>query len=100
MNYYCLIVVASLSLWTIAAGWKVPFRNIIGANRRVAIPSPLQGSTQSWDVRLRFNGEDKVVNVSEDQVLLEAAESVFTDPPYGCRQGACYACTAQVSYAT
>eukprot|EP00638_Chattonella_subsalsa_P010126 CAMPEP_0117772710 /NCGR_PEP_ID=MMETSP0947-20121206/25288_1 /TAXON_ID=44440 /ORGANISM="Chattonella subsalsa, Strain CCMP2191" /LENGTH=136 /DNA_ID=CAMNT_0005598445 /DNA_START=122 /DNA_END=532 /DNA_ORIENTATION=- len=66
----------------------------------MAVPLELEGKldpSKTWDVELTFNGETKVVNVSEDMCILEAAETVFDDPPFSCRNGVCTTCSCLIS---
>jgi hypothetical protein len=44
------------------------------------VPLELTGQldpSKKWQVTLRLNGEEKVVNIREDQSVLEKAEKVF-----------------------
>lgn len=45
---------------------------------------------------MTFNGETKVVKVSEDTSILEAAEKEW-DVPFSCRNGICTTCAARVT---
>jgi ferredoxin len=96
INHCGPIILCFLSLLSLSVGWRVTFPLRSGYRLARFAPRHSFDPSKSWDVKLCFNGEEKTVNVHEDQVLLEAAESVFIDPPFGCRQGVCYACTAQV----
>lgn len=45
---------------------------------------------------MTFNGETKVITVSEDTPILEAAEKEW-DVPSSCRNGICTTCAARVT---
>lgn len=52
---------------------------------------------RSWEVKMTFNGETKVLTVSEDTPILEAAEKQWPDVPNSCRNGICTTCAARVT---
>jgi hypothetical protein len=65
-----------------------------------AVPLELEGwitPGNKWEVKFIFNGEEKVVEVPEDQCLLESAEAIFDGVDSSCRNGVCTTCAGQVS---
>lgn len=64
------------------------------------IPLELEGQldpSKSWDVKLIFNGAEKVISIKEDCSILEAGEKVFEGVTSSCRNGVCTTCAGQVS---
>ncbi|KAG5189902.1 2Fe-2S ferredoxin-type domain-containing protein [Tribonema minus] len=60
-----------------------------------SVPLELEGKldpSKSWEVELVLDGETKKVTVPEGTSVLEAAEMVFDDPPFSCRNGVCTTC--------
>ena len=43
-----------------------------------------------------FNGEEKVVTISEDTSVLEMGEKVFKNVESSCRNGVCTTCAGQI----
>ena len=65
----------------------------------MSVPLELEGQldpAKSWEVKLIFNGKEKVVNVPEDCSMLEAGEKVFDGVNSSCRNGVCTTCSGQV----
>lgn len=63
------------------------------------IPLELEGkldATKQWDVKFLYNGEEKLVKVSEDTSLLDMGESLFDGVDSTCRNGICLTCAGQV----
>ena len=52
--------------------------------------------SKKWDVTLVYNDEEKVVNISEGQCVLECAEKTFRGVESSCRNGVCTTCAGQV----
>jgi ferredoxin len=50
----------------------------------------------TYTVEIKKNGDEEVVEVSEDEVILDAAEENGLDLPYSCREGACTSCVGRV----
>ncbi|EWM28287.1 ferredoxin (2fe-2s) [Nannochloropsis gaditana] len=62
------------------------------------VPLELEGQldpTKTWDVKMTYKGETKVLTVSEDTCILEAAEKEW-DVPCSCRNGICTTCAGRV----
>ena len=65
----------------------------------MSVPLELEGQLdplKSWEVKLIFNGSEKVVNVPEDCSMLEAGEKYFDGVNSSCRNGVCTTCSGQV----
>ena len=65
----------------------------------MAVPLELEGEldpSKSWDVKLIFNGIEKIVKVPEDTSVLEIGEKVFKGVQSSCRNGVCTTCSGQV----
>lgn len=50
----------------------------------------------TYNVKIKKNGCEEVVEVSEDEVILDAAEDSGLDLPYSCREGACTSCVGRI----
>eukprot|EP01038_Epipyxis_sp_PR26KG_P010161 gene10161-13669_t len=64
-----------------------------------AIPLELTGQldpNKKWDVKLQFEGKEKVVTVSEDSSILETGEKEFDGVDSSCRNGICTTCAGKV----
>ena len=64
-----------------------------------SIPLELEGqldASKSWDVKFIFNGEEKVVKVSEDTSVLEMGEKLWDEIDSSCRNGVCTTCAGKV----
>ena len=55
------------------------------------------GSTNKWTVKFIYNGEEKDVEVSEGDSILESAEGIFDYVESSCRNGVCTTCAGQVT---
>lgn len=53
-------------------------------------------SKKTWSIKFVLNGVEKIANVPETTSFLEAAEGLFDDAPYSCRNGICTTCAARV----
>ena len=65
----------------------------------MSVPLELEGQLdplKSWEVKLIFNGSEKVVSVPEDCSMLEAGEKYFSGVNSSCRNGVCTTCSGQV----
>lgn len=65
----------------------------------MSVPAELEGQlnpANSWEVKLIFNGKEKIVHVPEDCSMLEAGENAFDGVNSSCRTGICSTCAAQV----
>lgn len=65
------------------------------------IPLELEGqldASRSWDVKFIFNGEEKIVSVSEDTSMLEKGETIFDGVDSSCRNGVCTTCAGKVNH--
>eukprot|EP01036_Dinobryon_divergens_P029025 gene29026-38071_t len=65
----------------------------------MSVPAELEGQlnpANSWEVKLVFNGKEKIVHVPEDCSMLEAGENAFDGVNSSCRTGICSTCAAQV----
>ena len=65
----------------------------------MSVPLELEGQldpTKSWEVKLIFDGKEKVVNVPKDCSMLEAGEKVFDGVNSSCHNGVCTTCSGQV----
>lgn len=63
------------------------------------VPLEIKGkvdASKKWDVKFILNGVEKVATVSETTSLLEAAEKLYKDAPYSCRNGVCTTCAAKI----
>ena len=68
-------------------------------NRLNVIPLEISGKvdpSKSWPVKFILNGEEKIHTVKEGTSMLEAAEQIYTDAPYSCRNGVCTTCSAKI----
>ena len=64
-----------------------------------AVPLELEGQLtpgNKWEVKFIFKGEEKVVEVREDDCILESAEKIFDGIESSCRNGVCTTCCGQV----
>jgi ferredoxin len=64
------------------------------------IPMELTGQLDpntKWNVKLIYRGEERIINISEDTSVLEAAEKLWDDAPSSCRNGVCTTCAGRVS---
>jgi ferredoxin len=64
------------------------------------VPLEIKGKVdpkKKWDVKFVLNGVEKVASVSETTSLLEAAEELYKDAPYSCRNGVCTTCSAKIT---
>ena len=65
----------------------------------MSVPLELEGQlnpSKSWEVKLIFKGNEKIVNIPEDCSILEAGEKVFDGVNSSCRNGVCTTCSGQV----
>ena len=77
----------------------IPFRLRTPSRLMMSVPLELEGQldpTKSWEVKLIFDGKEKVVNVPEDCSMLEAGEKIFDGVNSSCRNGVCTTCSGQV----
>jgi hypothetical protein len=77
----------------------IPFRLRTPSRLMMSVPLELEGQldpTKSWEVKLIFDGKEKIVNVPEDCSMLEAGEKVFDGVNSSCRNGVCTTCSGQV----
>lgn len=51
---------------------------------------------KKWSVKFILNGVEKEAVVSETTSLLEAAEKLYKNAPYSCRNGVCTTCAAKI----
>eukprot|EP00639_Heterosigma_akashiwo_P000626 CAMPEP_0194585408 /NCGR_PEP_ID=MMETSP0292-20121207/17743_1 /TAXON_ID=39354 /ORGANISM="Heterosigma akashiwo, Strain CCMP2393" /LENGTH=138 /DNA_ID=CAMNT_0039440867 /DNA_START=138 /DNA_END=554 /DNA_ORIENTATION=- len=66
---------------------------------RMGVPLELEGKldpSKTWEIELTLDGVTKMVTVSEADCVLEAAEKVFDDPPFSCRNGVCTTCSCRI----
>ena len=78
-------------------------RVVHGARQRRSrlheIPLELEGQLNAdnkWTVKFIYNGEEKEVEVSEGDSILESAEKVYDYVESSCRNGVCTTCAGQV----
>jgi ferredoxin len=63
------------------------------------IPLELEGqldASNKWTVKFIYNGEEKDVEVSEGDSILESAEKIFDYVESSCRNGVCTTCAGQL----
>ena len=63
------------------------------------VPLELEGQLdpeKKWTVKFIYNGEEKEVEVSEGNSILESAEGIFDYVESSCRNGVCTTCAGQV----
>jgi ferredoxin len=63
------------------------------------VPLELTGQLdpkKSWDVKLVFGDQEKIVSISEDTSVLQKAEKVFKGVQSSCRNGVCTTCAGKV----
>lgn len=76
--------------------------NLIRRSQQTAlrdVPLELTGQldpSKKWDVKFIFEGEEKVVSISEDTSFLDMGEKLFDGVPSSCRNGICTTCAGQV----
>ena len=64
------------------------------------VPLELVGQlnpANKWEVKFIFEGEEKIVEVSEGDSILESAEKIFKGVDSSCRNGVCTTCAGKVS---
>jgi len=63
------------------------------------VPVDLEGRldpSRSWTIELNYDGDIETVEVPEGTSVLEAAETVWEDPPCDCRNGVCTSCAGRI----
>uniref|UniRef100_A0A0G4I4U4 2Fe-2S ferredoxin-type domain-containing protein n=1 Tax=Chromera velia CCMP2878 TaxID=1169474 RepID=A0A0G4I4U4_9ALVE len=66
----------------------------------VTIPEDLIGSLNpknTWEIDLNLKGQKATAIIPEGMSVLEAAEQIFEDAPFDCRNGVCTTCSAKVT---
>jgi ferredoxin len=99
-----IAVVAALHSQKTYHGVAKTLRKPVQQIRRITttlrdVPLELTGQldpSKKWDVKFIFDGEEKVVSVSEGTSFLDVGEKIFNDVPSSCRNGICTTCAGQV----
>jgi ferredoxin len=79
--------------------FRTPMRTPSILTRLPVAPLEIAGqldAKKSWSVKFILNGVEKISEVPETTSFLEAAEGLFDDAPYSCRNGICTTCAARV----
>ena len=97
-----VVLVALISLLASVAAFRGAFApRWVSKTALNDVPLELTGRldpAKTWDVTLEFEGQKKVVTISEGTSVLECAEKAFGDAvESSCRNGVCTTCAGQVT---
>ena len=96
----CLVALVALLASVSAFRAPVSGRRWVSKTALNDVPLELTGRldpAKTWDVTLEFEGQTKVVTISEGTSVLDCAEKAFGDAiESSCRNGVCTTCAGQV----
>ena len=98
IQYFVAICLATVSV-SLAFHSHSFGKTVLRSTKLQAIPLELTGrldASKKWPVKFIFNGEEKVVEVSEGTSFLEVGEKLWDEVDSSCRNGVCITCAGKV----